>query len=79
MRVFFAYLLMTIGGLFAILTGGCGIVFLFGSLDVPEYIPISLILGGIPCATGAGIFLLGNSIRKRAKTLDKRKKSSKNS
>ena len=76
MRVFFAYLLMTIGGLFAILTGGCGIVFLFASLD---YLFISLILGGIPCAIGIGIFLLGHWMSTGNKTLDKRKKSSKNS
>ena len=64
-----AYGLMVLGGLIAVLSGGCTVIFLLilsgeGALAVPDALAI-LGVGGIPCAVGVGVFFVGWWIRRR--------------
>ena len=64
-----AYGLMVLGGLIAVLSGGCTVIFLLilsgeGALAVPDALAI-LAVGGIPCAVGIGVFFVGWWIRRR--------------
>ena len=70
---FFGALLMGVGGLIALLCGGCGALFVVGGLvtlftrnpqDAPMIAGMGLVIGGIPAAFGVGMFLAGRGLRK---------------
>lgn len=72
-RRFFGALLMAVGGLIALLCGGCGALFVFGGLismftsnpqDAPLIAGMGLVVGGVPAAIGVGLFLAGRSLGK---------------
>ena len=72
--VFFGWLLMCAGALVAATTGACTVFFLaapvlqgggveyFGGLL--SWIVLVMIVGGIPCLVGIGLFLLGREIKR---------------
>ncbi len=71
-RVFFGALIMAIGWMFAVLTGGCTLFFLFQMLSDAitgnPYVGVSdisllLMVGGIPFLIGVGIIKIGSIIR----------------
>jgi len=55
-KKFFGWLLMIIGGLFALLTGGCGLI-LIGASANANVAGIFLMITGIPCLVGCGLFV----------------------
>jgi hypothetical protein len=69
---FFGYVLMAVGGLIGLLSGGCTVVFvgamLLGAVQTMRFselfsmAPMALIFGGIPFAIGAGLFLAGRKL-----------------
>ncbi len=77
MTKFFAYILVTVGGLIAALSGLCSLAALaFAVLrimandpDVGSGLPMVLLFGGIPFATGAALFAIGVYLLRR---LDRR-------
>lgn len=70
---FFGALLMAVGGLIALLCGGCGAIFIVGGLvslfspspqDGPMIAGMGLVVGGIPALLGVAMFLAGRGLRK---------------
>lgn len=74
-RRFFGALLMAIGGLMAVLCGGCGATFIVVALvtmftataqDAPMLAGMGLVIGGVPAAMGVGLFWVGRRMRGEA-------------
>jgi len=66
-RRFFGYVLMAVGGLIALLCGGCTLVFLasgIGQLALTAIVTAALVVGGIPTAVGVVLFALGRRMAK---------------
>jgi hypothetical protein len=70
---FFGALLMGVGGLIAVLCGGCGSLFVIGGIlslfssnaqDGPMLAGMGLVVGGVPAAIGVGLFLAGRAMRR---------------
>jgi hypothetical protein len=75
---FFAYVLLAVGGLVAVLCGGCTLLFLALALNcsvrnVAVFMTIAaLIFGALPTAVGVGLFLIGREMEWRAEASRKR-------
>lgn len=72
---FFGWLLMGAGALVAVTTGCCTVYFLAAPLlqgggadyfgGMLSWIVLVMIVGGIPCLVGVGVFLLGRFLARR--------------
>lgn len=63
----FGAALMAIGGLIALLSGLCSLVFAFGSMFKGEQVfglVISFAVGIVPILSGVGLFFLGRHLRR---------------
>jgi len=63
-KLFFGWLFLVVGGLLAAFSGLCSIVLLANNPNDP-YVnaPMILIIGGIPCLVGIGLFFLGRFLK----------------
>lgn len=68
-RSFFGGLLCLIGGLLALLSGGCSLFFVFGGMDL-ESLPLVLLVGGIPFIIGLLLYKWGSSLLKAESKVD---------
>jgi hypothetical protein len=67
---FFGHVLMAVGGLIALLCGGCTVVFLGMAAQTGNVATFAtlgtaaLVIGGLPTAVGVGLFVLGRGMAK---------------
>ena len=79
-RRFFGGLLMAVGGLITVLCGGCSLVFAGGSIvgaigssgqlrDLPSWLLLVAVIGGLPTLIGIGLFIWGRRLYRPPKSL----------